>query len=72
MKLYELDEPKRYYNLSAWKVDARKKKYKITGPHAIGNGGKMYYAYDPGNLKDGEIAGQMIDWGKGYCEGNLS
>ena len=72
MKLSEiLNEPQRFYNVGDWKKTAKAKGYKITGPASIGNGAKMYYAYDPKNTKDGEIAGQMIDWGKGYHEGNL-
>ena len=64
-----------FYNVSDWKAAAKKLGYKITPPAILAGDGKakMYYAYDPKDPKSaaGEIAGQMIDWGKGYCEGSL-
>ena len=76
MKLKEVIEfPKliRYYNASEWKNAAKKKGFKISQPMPLAGDGKtkMYYAFDPKNTKEGENAGQMIDYGKGHVEGHL-
>jgi len=63
----------KFYNVADWKKAAKKKGFTISSPSSLaGNGrAKMWYAYDPKNSNGGEITGQMIDWGKGYAEGNL-